>query len=74
MDCVHKDLNLPALQPKYEEATELHLENTGASWQLHFHDPHISSLTGGPLDYEYKVSMDSSKIVKVFVTGGKIDC
>ena len=54
-EVAHNDPELPPVKPKYEQATELNLENTGVSWQLHFHDPEISSLTGGPLDQEYKV-------------------
>ena len=54
-DETHPDPDLPPIKPRYLEATELKLENTGVSWQLHFHDPNISSLTGGPLDQEYKV-------------------
>ena len=50
-----KDPQLASVKPKYEPATELNIENTGMSWQLHFHDPKISSLTGGPLGQEYKV-------------------
>ena len=33
----------------------LNLENTGVSWQLHFHDPTVSTLSGGALDNVYQV-------------------
>ena len=39
----------------YSGASKCKLENTGKSFQVHFHDPDISSLTGGPLTGEYKV-------------------
>ena len=55
------DSQLQPVRPNYEAATELKLENTGVSWQLHFHDPEISSLTGGPLEGEYKVGPDKHK-------------
>jgi len=33
----------------------LNLENTGVSWQLHFHDPTVAILSGGALDSVYQV-------------------
>ena len=33
----------------------LNLENTGVSWQLHFHDPTVATLSGGALDNVYQV-------------------
>ena len=37
----------------------LNLENTGVSWQLHFHDPTVATLTGGALDNVYQVGVFS---------------
>ena len=34
----------------------LHLENTGVSWQLHFHDSLTSVISGGALPGHFKVS------------------
>lgn len=55
MEKVQKDPNLTPVKAVYEECDELDLENTGKSWQLHFHDEDVSSLTGGPLHGEYKI-------------------
>ena len=55
---VKEDPSLPPISPTFKPCTELNLENTGKSWQLHFHDPDKSSLTGGPLQGEYKVRYD----------------
>jgi len=52
---VKEDPNLPPIRPSFQPCNQLNLENTGKSWQLHFHDPDMSSLTGGPLHGEYKV-------------------
>ena len=49
-------LKVTPLKASYDVASDLLLENTGVSWQLHFHDQEISSLTGGPLDSQYKVT------------------
>lgn len=49
------DPQLPAIRAEYRPCPLLNLENTGVSWQLHFYDPDISSLTGGPLGNEYKI-------------------
>ena len=51
---VKEDPSLTPIKPTFRPCTELNLENTGKSWQLHFHDPDVSSLTGGPLHGEYK--------------------
>ena len=42
--------------PVYREASGLRLENNAHSFEVHFPDPEISLLTGGPLGGEYKVS------------------
>ena len=42
--------------PVYKEASGLRLENNAHSFEVHFPDPEISLLTGGPLGGEYKVS------------------
>ena len=52
---VKDDPTLPPLLASYQPCTQLTLENTGKSWQLHFHKPDVSSSTGGPLHGEYKV-------------------
>ena len=56
--CCKVDPCLGPLLPVYSGATNCKLENTGKSFQVHFHDPDISSLTGGPLAGEYKVGGD----------------
>lgn len=51
----HPDPQLGAISAEYRACPLLTLENTGVSWQLHFYDPNMSSLTGGPLGGEYKI-------------------
>lgn len=43
------------IRAQYRPCQLLNLENTGVSWQLHFHDPTIASLTGGALQAEYQI-------------------
>lgn len=52
---VEEDPSVPPIKAQYLPTPLLLLENTGVSWQLHFHDPDISSLTGGLLQGEYKI-------------------
>lgn len=45
----------------------LNLENTGVSWQLHFHDPTVATLSGGALDNVYQV--DAGAIILQCIFG-----
>ena len=51
------DPSLGHIVASYKPAINSNLENTSKSFQLHFYDPHFSSLTGGPLTGEYKVAI-----------------
>ena len=54
---IESDPHLGPLVAKYSPAALTNLENTSKSFQVHFHNPNISSLTGGPLTEEYKVTL-----------------
>ena len=56
---VKEDLSLPPIRATFQPCSQLRFENTGNSWQLHFHNPDVSSLTGGPLHGEYKVKLSN---------------
>jgi len=49
------DDNLPPLVPKFDSVPNMTMENTGASWKLNFPEER-SSLTGGPLEANYRLS------------------
>ena len=55
-----EDVAVQTLVATYTKASLTNLENTGKSFQVHFHDPQVSSLTGGPLEGEYKVRFSES--------------
>ena len=57
----------------------LNLENTGVSWQLHFHDPTVATLSGGALDNVYQVDAGAmicnvylGRLFKSMPTGGVV--